>query len=535
MATSATDLLHVLAQATSGLFGAAFLRRLLLGLCTELGVTAAFVAEVEGGERERVHVYAYEAVRGTEWDAIEQIPGPPLTEILDEDAAANAARLRERYPGDPFFDELGIESAYAVPLLAADGAYIGHLGVMDAGTAGPSSAERDVLRILASRAAVELERRRAESALERAADEQASLRRIATLVAQGTAPETLLEAVTFEVGRLFDADAANIARFEEGGIRIMGAWSEGETATPPTDELLPLDGDTVSAKVLRTGRPARLDSYEGVDGALADRIRGLGIRAAIAAPVTVEARLWGSVTAWRRGEEPFPPGAEARLGAFAELFGLAVVNAEAHEQLAASRARLAEAGVAERRRLERNLHDGAQQRLVMLALTLRMLESRVEGEAAAMLHEASAELATALEELREIARGIHPAVLTDRGLIAAIRALVARAPLPVDLEAGVHVRLTPAVEACGYYVVAEALTNVAKYAQASAATVRASENEGMLWVEVEDDGVGGAEAAPGSGLSGLADRVEALGGILRVRSTPGEGTLVRAEIPSRRP
>jgi signal transduction histidine kinase len=194
---------------------------------------------------------------------------------------------------------------------------------------------------------------------------------------------------------------------------------------------------------------------------------------------------------------------------------------------------MAEAAVAERRRLERNLHDGAQQRLVMLSLSLRIAESRADGEGAELLREASTELATALEELRELARGIHPAVLTERGLVVAIEGLLARAPLPVRLEAGVHVRPSAAVEAAAYYVVAEALTNVAKYAEATTATVRAAENDGLIWVEVEDDGVGGANAAHGSGLAGLADRVEALGGRLEVRSRPGEGTLVRAEIPSR--
>jgi PAS domain S-box-containing protein len=203
------------------------------------------------------------------------------------------------------------------------------------------------------------------------------------------------------------------------------------------------------------------------------------------------------------------------------------------EELRHSRKRLVQAGDAERRRLERNLHDGAQQRLVSLSLALRLAQAKLQTapeEASSLLGAASDELAQALEELRELARGIHPAVLSDRGLSAALEALAGRAPLPVDVDTPEE-RLPPPVEAAAYYVVSEALTNVAKYAQASAVDVRVTRLNGRAVVEVADDGVGGADPLQGSGLRGLADRVEALDGRLHVESTPGRGTVVRAEIP----
>ena len=204
------------------------------------------------------------------------------------------------------------------------------------------------------------------------------------------------------------------------------------------------------------------------------------------------------------------------------------------DEQAASRARIVEAGDAERRRLERNLHDGAQQRLVSLSLALRLARTRLASDpeaAAATMNEAAAELAQALEELRELARGIHPAVLTDRGLKAAVEALAARAPLPVELCDVSAERMPEPVEVAAFYVISESLANVAKYASASAARVSVVRQNGRLVVEVDDDGVGGADASKGSGLRGLADRVEALSGCLEVRSEPGRGTRVRAEIP----
>jgi PAS domain S-box-containing protein len=204
------------------------------------------------------------------------------------------------------------------------------------------------------------------------------------------------------------------------------------------------------------------------------------------------------------------------------------------EELQASRARIVAVADQERRRLERNLHDGAQQRLVSVSLTLGLAQGRLEsdaGTASELLQAANDELTTALEELRELARGIHPAVLTDRGLGPAIESLVTRTPLPIEIDAPLDERLPEPVEAAAYYVVSEALANIAKYANASQAAVRVSRGNGLAVVEVEDDGVGGADPTRGSGLRGLADRVEALAGRLAVDSESGRGTRIRAEIP----
>jgi PAS domain S-box-containing protein len=379
------------------------------------------------------------------------------------------------------------------------------------------------------------ERRKKDAALRRLADEQAALRRVATAVAAEPEPSSVFGLVTEEVGRLLGAQSANMVRFTgDGRLTVVGGWNEAGVLSVPVGDTMQLDGDTVAARVWRTGLPARVDSYANVAGNVAERLRGLGFRGAVAAPVTLGGGVWGAVIVSTVNPEPFPPGAEQRLADFAELAGQALANANSREQLAASRARIVEAGDAERRRLERNLHDGAQQRLVALSLNLRLAARacRDDPEALDAFDRAGEELAQALEELRELARGIHPAVLSDRGLEPAIEALVARTPLPVQIDVGLAERLPEPVEAAAYYVVAEAVTNAAKHAQAEEVRVRIARSNGMARIEVADDGVGGAGTTSGSGLRGLADRVEALGGRLRVESPAGEGTTVLAEIPA---
>jgi signal transduction histidine kinase len=256
----------------------------------------------------------------------------------------------------------------------------------------------------------------------------------------------------------------------------------------------------------------------------------------VAAPIKLASRTWGVVGASLTGPGSFPPGAEERLRAFTQLVSLALANEEARGQLAASRARLVSAGDEERRRLERNLHDGAQQRLVSVSVSLRLARAKFANDpegAEELLDGADAELSVALEELRELARGIHPAVLTERGLGPALASLADRVPVPVELEHLVEERLPRPVEAAVYFVVSEALANVAKYAQASGVNVRVGQENGLAVVEVADNGVGGADPQRGSGLRGLADRVEALDGQLEIESELDEGTTIRAEIPVR--
>ena len=352
---------------------------------------------------------------------------------------------------------------------------------------------------------------------------------MATAVAAETDPGHAFAVVTREVAGLLRAQSAAMVRFAGTAASAVGAWNEPGARGVPLGTTLPLDGDTVASRIFRTGLPARVDSYEAVGGRIATELRRVGFHASVGAPVFLGGRLWGAMIVMSVEPTPFPPGAEQRIADFAELAGQALANAEAREDLAASRARIVQAGDAERRRLERNLHDGAQQRLVSLALMLRLASRRHPDDAD--LERAGDELAAALQELRELARGIHPAVLTERGLEPAVRALADRAPLPVELDVSIHERLPDPVEAAAYYVVAEALTNVAKYARASEVTIGVARINGDAHIEVRDDGVGGAILGQGTGLSGLADRVEALGGRLVLDSPEGAGTVLRATIP----
>ena len=285
-----------------------------------------------------------------------------------------------------------------------------------------------------------------------------------------------------------------------------------------------------TARVYETLAPARIDSYEGVPGRFAEELRARGSRGTVAAPILVEGHVWGAFTAGST-TEPFSSDSEARLGAFAELVAQAIANVDARIKLQESRARIVEAADDARRRIERDLHDGAQQRLVGVALSLRLVARGAEPATAAAIDGCIEELLTAQAELRELARGLHPAVLTERGLRPALDMLAARSPVPVVLDGDLPRRLPPTHEAALYFVAAEALTNVAKYAQASAAEVTLYGDDRCAEIAVSDDGVGGARTEEGSGLRGLCDRVEALGGRLTLASASGHGTTVRARVP----
>jgi signal transduction histidine kinase len=367
------------------------------------------------------------------------------------------------------------------------------------------------------------------------ADEQAALRRVATLVATGVQPSRVFGQVTEEVARLLGMPGASVLRYGDAHTAtVVGGWSEDGTLSLPVGSTFDLDGDTVVAKVLRSGSPQRVDRYQETTGDLSQTLQRSGYRAAVAAPVTVAGRLWGALAAATRSAEQLPEGLEQRLCDFAELVAQALANADAREQLAASRARIVEAGDVERRRLERNLHDGAQQRLVALALDLTLIGVTLEKDPPAArksLVAAQDQLAQGLDELRELARGIHPTVLTERGLGPALQALIKRSPVPVEIAELPEQRLAGQVEAAVYYVAAEAITNVAKYARASHVIVSVHVRNGRATLTVSDNGVGGADAALGTGLRGLVDRVEALDGRLYVDSPRDRGTLIRAEIP----
>ncbi|MBE2317920.1 GAF domain-containing sensor histidine kinase [Solirubrobacter sp. CPCC 204708] len=367
------------------------------------------------------------------------------------------------------------------------------------------------------------------------AEEQSALRRVATLVASDPEPEDIFRVVAEEAGRLLHARSAATIRYEGDFAVTVGRWADDDLGGFEVGTVVPLtDSDGVTALVARTGEPARVEDYRGVKGYAAEMMASAGYRSAVAAPVVVPGgRIWGVVLV--ASANVLGEAAEHRLAGFAELVALALESAEARAELKASRVRILEAGVTERRRLERNLHDGAQQRLVALAVQLRVLEKRLgePDKAVAMLRAAALELEQALAELRELARGLHPAVLADRGLAPALETLASRSPLPVALEGVPEGRLAEPLEAAAYFVVAESLTNAVKHADATELRVRMATEAGELRVEISDDGRGGAdpEAGGGTGLRGLADRVEALGGRLTLESTPGAGTTVRAALP----
>ena len=534
------DLLWFIAEGTAGTVGEEFFRCLVKHLALAFGADVAFVAELVPEERERARFLAcWEGGELTE-PAEYGLAGTPCAELGASDVVSYPRGVRKRFPDDEMVQELGLDSYLAVALRGSDGVHLGHVGVLAAAPLYPDDEKLAALRIFAARAAAEVERRRHERALREReashhalAEGQAALRRVATLVASEAPQRELFDSVASEVGHLFGADVSSLVRYDGQQVEIVAGWCRPPAPPVPTGLIVDVDQATATRKALQTGQPARADEVELVSDGAAEILRELGIRSAVAAPIGVAGRLWGAVTVARTREEPLPPGAEARLGDFAELVAQAIANAEAGEQLAASRARIVQASDAERRRIERNLHDGAQQRLVSLSLALRLAEAKLrdDPQVGPIVAQASAELALALQELRELARGIHPAVLSDHGLDAALGALAARAPLPVELVATPGERLPEPIEATAYYLVAESLTNVAKYARATAATVSVTRVNGELRVAVSDDGVGGADIERGSGLRGLADRVEAMDGTLRIESAAGSGTVVAATIP----
>jgi signal transduction histidine kinase len=346
----------------------------------------------------------------------------------------------------------------------------------------------------------------------------------------------VFQAVTEEVCRLLELKTAVLHRFEGDRVSTIVGKYGAPTGRFELGNVVELELGT-ALEVMRTGAPARSD-YTTLSGAGALELRALGFGGAVGVPIAVAGVTWGALVVALQEHEVLPLETEHRLLAFAELVALAVASADARNELAASRLRIVEASDTERRRLERNLHDGAQQRLVALSVGLRLVRARLRsspGEAEELLETLTEELAEALTELRELARGIHPAVLSERGLVAALDVLAARAPLVVELAVDLPDRLPEPVETAAYYTVSEALANVAKHAGGSSAVVRAASLDGRFVVEIADDGVGGAAVGGGSGLRGLRDRIEALDGRLSIVSRPGFGTTVRAELPVRTP
>jgi signal transduction histidine kinase len=386
---------------------------------------------------------------------------------------------------------------------------------------------------LARARAVEADQRRREA--NALATQQSALRRVATLVARESAPPEVFSEVATGLARCLDVPNTALCRFEpDGEATLLAARDQQQLTRKLVGTRFSLEGENILAMVLRTGRAARMDSHDNASGPAAARFRELGMRSAVGAPIIVGDRLWGAATVGSSRPGPLPADTEARVQDFADLVAIAIANTETRAQLSASRVRIVAAADDARRRLERDLHDGAQQRLITLGLKLRAAEAAVAPDQIDLeteLSEAISDLLEASHELQEISRGIHPAILSQGGLAPALDTLAIRSPVPADLDLAINQPLSDLVEVAAYYVVAEALTNAAKHAHASQVTVSAKTHDHTLILSIDDDGIGGADAANGSGLTGLIDRVEALGGTMAISSRAGSGTSLLVKIP----
>ncbi len=363
------------------------------------------------------------------------------------------------------------------------------------------------------------------------AEEQAALRRVATLVAHDVPPGAIFAAVTEEVAQVFYSNAA-VLRFEDGAaVVFVGATN----IDIPIGTRWEFQEGMASAEVYRTGRSARIEKkdWAAIGGSVGEASRRLGTLSHVGCPIVVKDHLWGAMVVGST-HNLLPPDAETRLERFTELIATAISNATARTELIESRARIVAAGDEARRTIERDLHDGTQQRLVSLALAARAAAADLppeSGNARERVSSIAAGLSEAAEELQEFSRGIHPAILSDAGLRPALEALAMRSPIPVELEVMTRERFPEPVEVAAYFVASESLANAAKHSRSSRIDVALTLENERLMLSVRDDGIGGADLGSGSGLVGLRDRVEALGGSLEIASKPGGGTTLAAVLP----
>jgi signal transduction histidine kinase len=427
-----------------------------------------------------------------------------------------------------------VSSAVGVPI-SVDGKVWGVIcvGTMDPGEVLPPDTDAR-LAAFTELVATAISNAQARNDVRRLAEEQAALRRVATLVARGTDSHAVFDAVCAETGQLVEATSVNLARFTDDGFNLtMAGWSLRNTHVP-VGTRLPLAPDTVGSVINRTRTPARMDSYEGASSELAALVRQCGIRSSVAAPVIVEGRVWGALIAGTDGDDRLPPGTELRLARFTELIATAVSNAATRAELIASRARIVAAGDEARRRIERNLHDGTQQRLLAMGLDLQAVRATIPAEqrnAHVGLERIEHEIQSVIEDVRELSHGLHPALLSRGGLGPSLRALARKSPIPVTLDVEIGRRPPEFIEIGVYYTVSEALSNAVKHSRASAISVTVATEDSLLRATIEDDGIGGAQANAGSGLIGLVDRVAALGGRLVLHSPRGHGTKISVELP----
>jgi signal transduction histidine kinase len=424
-------------------------------------------------------------------------------------------------------------STVAAPIML-EGSVWGVMTVSDRRKPLPPDTEERVERFT-ELVAMAIANAESHAALDHLVEEQAALRRVATLVARGARPSDVFALVSSEVAKVFGAEHVAIGRYEVDGSAMVIVGLTPEIPIVTIGTRLPLVDSFASTPVHRTGRPARTD-HGGIhkEPQLSTEYHQLldGL-STVATPIVVEDRLWGVLTISDR-RSPLPTQTEERAMKFTELVAMAIANADSREELAASRARIITAADDARRRIERDLHDGAQQRLVTLAVSLRRVEARIPAELEWLKTDVTrvAEgLTTAVDELRELSRGIHPSILTEGGLSPALKALGRRSAVRVKLDVGFEHRLPAHVEVAAYYSVSEALTNASKHANASRVWVALRTEDDILVLSIRDDGVGGADAHLGSGLTGLTDRIEGLGGKVQIDSPPGSGTSIEVQIP----
>jgi signal transduction histidine kinase/putative methionine-R-sulfoxide reductase with GAF domain len=431
--------------------------------------------------------------------------------------------------------ELGIGMAAGVPVLVSGRVWGAVVVAADDERPQLPADVLDRLAVFTELTATAIANCDARTEIERLAGEQAALRRVATLVARRGETGEVFAAVAREVSEVMHLPVAGVQRYEADGetMTVMATWSDRPHPFQ-TGTRWPYHVSGLAGRVRQTGRAGRVEDYSRRRGAFAAKARELGLSSVAGAPIIVDGIVWGLMTI-ASTDGCLPDRAEDRLADFTELVGTAIANTQSRAELSASRARIVAAADETRRRLERDLHDGIQQRLVSLALKARTIEMMTPQSAEGIRGKLSLladGLGAALDELREVSHGIHPAILSEAGLGPALEALARRSAVPVELDLNLGPRLGEHVEAAGYYVASEAITNVAKHAQASVIEMRVNGCDGALTLSISDDGIGGADSSRGSGIIGLKDRVEALGGTISVLSPPGRGTALRVELPA---
>jgi signal transduction histidine kinase len=394
-----------------------------------------------------------------------------------------------------------------------------------------SPAEARVLTNACTLMAATLQAR--QNQLARLLAEQGALWRIATLVARGAPPAEVFATVTNEMGRLLAADYMFVKRYEQDSVVVVGSYAGRHVPElpPPLGGRWPVEDRTLEALALRTGRSTRATDYPPADTQIGAWTRARHIKYFVICPIIVNARVWGA--AMNFSARPLPHDTEARMRQFTELVATAIANAHHHNELIASRTRILTASDTARRRIERDLHDGVQQRLISLTLEIHAVQATTpphQTELRTQLAHTAEGLKSVLEDLREISRGLHPTMLSSKGLPAALRSLARRSPVPVELDVHVGTRLPDSVEAAAYYVISEALANILKHADATVVCLKVGVEDETVRIHVFDDGIGGADFS-GSGLLGIRDRVEAFGGHLELTSPLGEGTSLAVCLP----